>query len=256
MLGSARANPMAMTTSLDLTLFGHLVDRADADIDLAEAALYVAAPEYPGLDVARYVDHLDRLGRIALVRRGDDRLPDGGAGRVLRFLYEELGFKGNAESYYDPRNSYLNEVLDRRTGIPITLAIVLVEVAARAGVPVEGVPFPGHFLARAPGTHGPTLIDPFTGRVLGRADVAELHRRVTGKPGEPDPRHLEPCGKRAILARLLGNLRSIHAQKGDDERLRRVLERLVLVQPTKEALAELARLGGDRPLRGGSTAAN
>ena len=147
-------------------------------------------------------------------------------------------------------------MLDRRTGIPITLAIVLLEVGARAGVPLEGVSFPGHFLVRAPGTHGPTFIDPFVGRVLGRADLRELHQRVAGKDEDPDPKHLAPCGKRAILARLLGNLQRVYASRGDDARLRQVLERLALVAPTKETLAELRRLGGDRPLRGGSSAEN
>lgn len=245
-----------MPPRLDLTLFAHVVDRADEDIDLAEAALLVAAAERPDLDVPRYIGMLDRLGRLARVRRGEDRLPDGGASRVLRFLYDELGFRGNADEYYDPRNSYLDQVLERRKGIPITLAIVLLEVGARAGVAFEGVSFPGHFLVRAPGTHGPTFIDPFVGRPLGRGDLRQLARRVLGKDEDPEPRHLAPCGKRVIVARLLGNLRGIHATSGDDERLRRVLERLVVVAPTKETLAELARLGGDRPLRGGSTADN
>ena len=245
-----------MPPRLDLTLFSHLVDRADEDIELAEAALLVGAMEKPDLDVARYVGVLDRLGQLARLRRGDDRLPDGGASRILRFLFDELGFKGNTEAYYDPKNSFLDEVLDRRTGIPITLAIVLLEVGARAGVPLEGVSFPGHFLVRAPGTHGPTFIDPFVGRVLGRADLRELHQRVAGKDEDPDPKHLAPCGKRAILARLLGNLQRVYASRGDDARLRQVLERLALVAPTKETLAELRRLGGDRPLRGGSSAEN
>lgn len=245
-----------MPTRLDLTLFSHLVGRADADIELAEAALLVGAMDKPDLDLARYVDMLDRLGHVARLRRGDDRLPDGGASRVVRFLFEELGFKGNTERYYEPRNSFLDEVLDRRTGLPITLAIVLLEVGARAGVPLEGVSFPGHFLVRAPGTHGPTFIDPFVGRVLGRADLRELHERTAGKDEDPGPALLAPCGKRAILARLLGNLRGVYASQGDDARLRLVLERLMLVAPTKDGLAELARLGGDRPLRGGSSAEN
>ena len=245
-----------MSPPVDLTLFALLVNRPDDEIDLAEAALLIAAAERPDLDVERYLGTLDRLGRVARLRRGEDRLPDGGVSRVLRFLYEELGYKGNASQYHDPRNSFLDEVIDRRTGIPITLAIVLVEVGRRAGIELAGVSFPGHFLVRAPGTHGPTWIDPFVGRVLGRTNLRELYKRATGKDEDPESRLLEPCTKRAILARLLGNLRGLYASQSDPARLRGVLERLVLVGPTKEIQADLVRLGGARPFRGGSSAEN
>jgi regulator of sirC expression with transglutaminase-like and TPR domain len=245
-----------LRSRVDLTLFAHVVDRPDDAIDLAEATLLVAAPEYPDLDLDRHRGALERLGRLARLRRGEERLPDGGISRVLRFLYEELGFRGNAEHYYDPKNSFLNEVLERRLGIPISLAVVVLEVCRHAGVEAAGVSFPGHFLVRAPGTHGPTLVDPFTGRVLAAADLRQIYKRATGQDRDPDPKLLEPADKRTIITRMLANLRGIYAQQGDDAHLRGVLERLDVLAPARELEAELARLGGARPFRGGSSEAN
>ena len=137
-----------MTARVDLTLFAHLCARPEAELDLAEAALLIAAAESPGLDVARYLGLLDELGRraAAAVSRcaGDEARIE----RAVGFVYGEAGFHGNDEDYYDPRNSFLNEVLDRRTGIPISLALVLTEICQRAGVEARGVSFPGHFLVR------------------------------------------------------------------------------------------------------------
>src|SRR5439155_2918316 len=133
----------------------------------ARAALLIAEPEYPGLELEQYLAALDRLGveaRARLERPGAASEPPLRA--VTRLLHDELGFRGNADDYYDPRNSFLNEVLDRRTGIPITLAIVMLEVAARAGVQAHGVSFPGHFIVRSPGaspSSGPKFFDPFDG---------------------------------------------------------------------------------------------
>src|SRR5262245_6627136 len=131
----------------EITLFSHLVTRPDPELDLARAALLIAEPEYSGLDVARYVEELDRLGTDAAARiaAAPSRAP---LASVIRYLYEEVGFHGNTKDYYDPRNSFLNEVLDRRTGIPISLALVLVEVCRRVGIDARGVSFPGHFLVR------------------------------------------------------------------------------------------------------------
>jgi regulator of sirC expression with transglutaminase-like and TPR domain len=152
-----------MTARADLTLFAHIVSKPEEEIDLAQAALLIAAPEYPSLDIARYMGRLDELGaqarrRAAAAARHPEIAP---IQPVLELLYGEHGFHGNSEDYYDPRNSYLNEALDRRTGIPITLAVVIVEVASRAGVEAHGVSFPAHFLVRARGDDGPIFIDPF-----------------------------------------------------------------------------------------------
>ena len=249
-----------MRNRVDLTLFAHVVARPDAQIDLAQAALLIAETEHPELDSARYVRTLDRLGEQA-ARAIIDAIeePPFGAleaadgGRpvecLLRFLYEEAGFQGNTVDYYDPRNSFLNHVIDRRMGIPITLAVVMMEVGKRAGIEVQGVSFPGHFLARVEGVRGPTFIDPFDGRALTREDLRSLYARVSGErhKRDPDTRLLEAASKKQILVRILNNLRGIYAAQGDLERLRGVLERMDVLAPSEEVREKLEELGGSTP---------
>lgn len=229
--------------SADLALFAHVAARAEEEIDLAQAALVLAEPEYPGLDIARYLDELDELGKLARERlEGREHAGDPPLRRVTRLLHDELGFCGNERDYYDPRNSFLNEVLERRTGIPITLATVAIEVARRAGVVAHGVCFPGHFLLRSPGASGPLFVDPFDGRIAGPDELRTLYARAVGESREPDPRVLEPAGKREILIRMLNNLRAIYTSRDDRPRLRSVLERLQLLSPSDELERELGRL--------------
>ena len=237
----------------ELTLFAHIAARPDAENDLAQAALLIAEDEYPGLDVAAYIDRLDTMGAAARqqlldVDKPGDRRTAARLERVLGFVYRELGFAGNAKDYYDPRNSWLNDVLDRKVGIPITLAVVLLEVFARAGVEAAGVSFPGHFLVRSPGPNGPLFIDPFDGRILDREGLRQLHGRVAGEPSDPDPRLLEPAGKKQVLVRMLHNLRGIFAAGGDRARLRAVLERLEILTPSEELRREIVSLGGESPV--------
>jgi regulator of sirC expression with transglutaminase-like and TPR domain len=237
-----------MSARADLTLFTHVVCRPEAELDLGQAALVIAEPEYPGLDVAHYVDMLDELGAQACGRLLGSEAPlreaqsELALRRILRLVYQDLGFRGNAEDYYDPRNSFLNEVLERRVGIPITLAVVLVEVCARAGVAARGVSFPGHFLVRAPGARGSLWVDPFDGRVLTATELRVLHERFTGQVGDPDPRLLEPAPKAQIVLRMLNNLRAIYGERGDQERLRGVLERIALLAPSEPLDGEPAQL--------------
>lgn len=242
----------------ELTLFAHIAARPDAEIDLAQASLLIAEDEYPGLDVAAYVEKLDAFGdaarsRLVDVDKPGDRRTLARLERVLGYVYGELGFHGNAVDYYDPRNSWLNDVLERRTGIPITLAVVLLEILQRAGVEAAGVSFPGHFLVRAPGPSGPLFVDPFDGRVLSREDLRQLHGRIAGEPSDPDPRLLEPADKRQVLVRMLHNLRGIFAARGDRPRLRATLERLEVLSPSDELRREITALGGDDPLRAGKS---
>ena len=210
------------------------------------------------VDVAHWMDVLEQLGAEARAKVGAaPRNPaenEAALQRVLAFLYRELKFRGNSDDYYDPLNSYLDQVLERRLGIPITLAIVLVEVAARAGVNARGVSFPGHFLVRAPGARGTLLIDPFDGSVVGQAELRVLHARATGEHQDPDPRLLEPAQKREVLLRMLNNLRGIWSQRGDRERLRGVLERVEILAPSAELRRQIEQLGGEAaaPLGRGS----
>jgi regulator of sirC expression with transglutaminase-like and TPR domain len=227
----------------DLTLFSHVASRPEEELDLAQAALLIAEPEYPSLDVARYLEAIDRLG-VAARRFLDSphHAEEPPLRRITRFLHGQQGFHGNAQDYYDPKNSFLNEVLDRKTGIPITLAVVVVEVAHRAGVEAWGVGFPGHFLVRGRVADRPIFIDPFNGNLLDSASLRELHQRATGQNREPDPRLLEPVSKRAILTRMLMNLRTIYQQRSDGERLRGVLLRLQILSPSDELDRALGKL--------------
>jgi regulator of sirC expression with transglutaminase-like and TPR domain len=245
-----------MAASLNLTLFAHTCSRPDAELDLAEAALLISEAEYPGLDVAGYVAHLDDLGqraRATVTRAGtaEARLE-----RAVRFVYEVAGFHGNDEDYYDPRNSFLSDVLDRRTGIPITLAIVLVEVCRRAEIVAQGVSFPGHFLVRCDTPRGMVLIDPFSGRSLGRDELRALFARATGETGEPPGHLLDPARKAQILVRVLNNLRGIYESRGDAARLCGVLERLQVLAPGAALREQIQRLGGDAPWRSGGAGVN
>jgi regulator of sirC expression with transglutaminase-like and TPR domain len=233
----------------DLAIFRHVVCRPEAQLDLAQAALLIAEPEYPNLDIAGYMEILDHIGDEAMRRlegRGNDPLAR--VEHILKMLYGELGFSGNDVDYYDPRNSFLNEVLDRRTGIPITLAVVVIEVCRRAGIDARGVSFPGHFLVRIVDA----FVDPFTGKVLNREDLRTLHGRVAGEPSDPDPRLLEPATNGQILMRMLANLRGVYSARGDRERLYAVLERMDALSPSEDVRRELELLHRTGPSNSGA----
>lgn len=237
-----------MSASLDA--FAELLRRDDTKIDLARGCLMIAEDAYPGLDVEQYLAELERLAM-----RLRARLPQsyGAEERVMalnQFLFDDLGFYGNTDDYYDPRNSYLNEVMDRKTGIPITLAILYMELGRRVGLPLEGVSFPGHFLVRLRLRRGTLVLDPFSGGVPQSED--ELHQRLKrvipeGATGDipvaelPLDQFLEPASKRQILARVLRNLKGIYRQADKPERLLEVLDRILLVNP--QARAELRDRG-------------
>ena len=230
--------------------FAELLARDETEIDLARACLLIAADAYPGLDVEGYLGEIERL---AVRLRG--RMPPGGGAqdRVValnRFLFDDLGYSGNADNYYDPRNSYLNEVLDRRTGIPITLSVLYLEIGWRVGLELEGVSFPGHFLVRLRVPGAMLVLDPFSGgEALAETDLRERLQRVIpegaagGVPVDALPLDpfLEPAGKRQILARLLRNLKGIYREKDQPQRLLDVLSRMLVVSP--EAHGELRERG-------------
>jgi len=233
-----------------LEAFAALIARDDARIDLARACLMIAEDAYPGLDVDRYMGEIERM---AIRLRG--RLPKTGGAeeRVValnQFLYEDLGYWGNTDDYYDPRNSYLNEVIERKTGIPITMSILYMELGRRIGLPLEGVSFPGHFLVRLRLRGGTLVLDPFAGGAPQSED--ELRSRV--KRVIPDgvaddlpaaelplDQFLEPATNRQILSRLLRNLKGIYRKSDTPERMLDVLNRMLLVTP--DASAELRDRG-------------
>jgi regulator of sirC expression with transglutaminase-like and TPR domain len=233
-----------MSERAGLTLFAHVCARADADLDLAEAALLIAEMEYPGLDVAHYGRALDQVGRDCKFATSRASSEEERIALAVHHVYGAAGFHGNQDDYYDPRNSFLSDVIDRKTGIPITLAVVLTEVCRRAGVDARGVSFPAHFLVRADTARGTILVDPFAGRPLGQEELRALYARATGQHADPPARLLEPATKAQILARILNNLRSIYEQRRDEPRLRAVLERLHVLTPSDDLRHRIEELGG------------
>ena len=207
-----------------------LVAGGERDVDLARASLLVACEEYPGLDVGAY---LDRIDAMAEALRGRLESSAGGTVRALnRVLFEEEGFHGNVREYYDPRNSFLNDVLDRRMGIPITLSTVYIAVGRRAGVKVEGVGLPGHFRVRVAAAAGEALVDPFhLGVVMTEKDCQDRLDRIYAGRVRLDREMLAPCPPWAMLSRMVRNLKAIHVKEGDAVRALRAADLLVLLNP-------------------------
>ncbi len=217
---------------------------AQEPVDLARAALAVAREEYPDLDEGRYLRILDELASGVHAGLPAGASPERKVGRLNSYLFHELGFVGNRGDYYDPRNSYLNEVLDRRTGIPLTLSIVYMEVGRRCGLRVEGVGFPGHFLCKVHLVGGELVVDPFhRGLLLG---LDELKRRLAAAVGDQvkfDARVLRAAKPREILVRMLQNLRSVYQERNDMPRALSAVDRLLLLAPENvRGLRERARL--------------
>jgi regulator of sirC expression with transglutaminase-like and TPR domain len=212
-----------------------LLELPDEELNLAEAALLIATHEYPELQVGAYLERLDDMGQAVRARLLPRAEPAALVAELNQFLFEEEGFAGNLKDYYDPRNSYLNEVLDRRLGIPITLSMVYLEVGRRIGLPLEGVSFPGHFLVKFPVSGGEVVLDPFSGGVS--LTEEELESRIEHVYGQqaaarmPVQRFLVAARKRDILARMLRNLKSIHMHQGKWEKALGVLDRLLLIEP-------------------------
>lgn len=215
--------------------FAELVSGSEADLNLAEAALLIAQEEQPELDVAAYLGRLD-----ALADSVRSRLPEAASFADIiqalnTVLFEEEGLSGNQTDYHDPRNSFLNEVLDRKLGIPITLSLVYIEVGNRLGVPLVGVGFPGHFVVKYAGPDGETVLDPFqAGSRVSQAQMEDKLRAMYG-PNNPFagqlPKLLAAVGKKDMLLRMLRNLKQIYTQKEDFERALSVAERILLVAP-------------------------
>lgn len=204
--------------------------RGDDEIDIAEAALVLASEEYGEIDVGDYLRRLEQLAAKANRFIGDVGTPRDRIERLNDFLFVEEGFSGNRDDYYDPRNSYLNDVIDRRTGIPISLAVLYCNLAQRLQLPVFGVSFPGHFLARHLGDPD-VIIDPFFGRVITEDECARRLEGIYGESVEFDTRLLNPAGPREILSRMLNNLKQIYVEQNDFLRALRCADRIVVLQP-------------------------
>ncbi len=210
---------------------GRLLSQPDGRIDLARTALAIARWQYPALDVDGYLDCLDGLARgVDGARRPADAL--GRLHRLREYLFVEQGFAGDREDYYDPRNSFLNEVLDRRRGIPISLSLVLIEVGKRLGLEIEGIGLPGHFIAGARLDGSRILLDPFNGgALLTPGACEELVGRVLGRKVRLEASHYAPVSSRQLVARMLGNLKGVYWRREAWEKVVGVIDRLLLLDP-------------------------
>jgi regulator of sirC expression with transglutaminase-like and TPR domain len=214
---------------VDATL-AQLVRDPGHPCDLAELALHLARDEYPHIDVEAYLGELSGMAHEARTYvRGDLAARVHG---LCRYLFHEMGFRGNRDNYYDARNSYLNQVLDRRTGIPITLSVVAGAVGRRAGLDVVGVGLPGHFVAKAVADGQEIIFDPFHGgRVLTPGDCEILVEQVTGVAFHATADTVRALPPALVVQRMLTNLKVAYLRDGDFPRAVRVLERLRQLKP-------------------------
>ncbi len=224
-----------MGERLTLPEWSSLAAQADNTVPLLETALLIARDEYPDLDADLYdtlaQSHAEHLRpEIDAIEAWPLKMA-----AINRHLFDELGYTGNHDEYYDPRNSYLNEVFERRLGNPITLAMVQMEVARRLGVPLDGVSFPGHFLVRLPVDDGILVMDPFNGgRPLGADELRERAKPHLGGdiPDDNALMHiLDPASHRAILIRMLRNLHGVYAERDEWDRAARSADRVLKLSP-------------------------
>jgi regulator of sirC expression with transglutaminase-like and TPR domain len=215
----------------------HALIVAGDRFDMARAALAIARIAYPTLDPSTYLRRLDALAAAVRPRLAPEMPAEEAAAVLATYLFAECGFRGNRADYYDPRNSFLNDVIERRTGIPITLALIFIEVSTRLGLRVEGVGFPGHFLVRVIGAKGSLLLDPFFGgRVLSAADLLSRWRESLGAeraatverlPAEA----LATAAPSAILSRMLRNLLRIYLERGEHPSALETVDLLLVLVP-------------------------
>jgi regulator of sirC expression with transglutaminase-like and TPR domain len=227
----------------DLQRFAELVTRDQ--FDLAEVSLLLAQDAYPNLDVSAAQASIENMVGVVKARLPEDAFAEQRIQALNHYLFDELGFVGNNDDYFDPRNSYLNDVLERRTGIPITLSILYIELARRLALTAHGISFPGHFMVSIQVSRGQLVLDPFN-----RAEpqsVADLRQRLAKVLPKPvaDQTSLDPylvvATPRDIIARVLRNLKHIHSKAGQMESALAVMNRMLLVVP--ESAEELRDRG-------------
>lgn len=223
---------MNMSQSTARDRFVQEIQQADEAIDLAAAALYIAQEEYPELDCGAYLYRLDTMALQLRDRLPTESYPLKRLRAISEYLFEAQGFVGNSQNYYDPRNSFLNQVLDRRTGIPITLSLVYLELARRIGFPMAGVGMPGHFLLRPTLEDMAIFVDAFhKGEIMFEEDCRDRIQMLYGKDVRLRPEHLDPIGPRPFLARILMNLKVIYLQQQDIARALSTVDRILLLMP-------------------------
>lgn len=221
---------------MDDASFAQIAELPEAEIDLAAAALLIAQGEYPQLQIDPYLRLLDEYADLVRARLPEGATPELTLGRLNQFLFEQLGFAGNATDFYDPRNSFLNEVIDRKLGIPISISIVYLEVGQRLGLPLTGVSFPGHFLVKMPIEAGTLVLDPFNAGIT--LDLDDLQRRLqttygadTDAAKTPLNTLLAAATKKDILLRMLRNLKGVYVHKNDFAKALAVMNKIIALAP-------------------------
>ena len=226
----SRSDP-AMLPQVFLALVGQEVE--DDRIDLVRAALTIAQSEYPNLEVDAYCVRIENLALRVKQQVRNLGHPSESIATLNRVLFKEEGFRGNAEDYYDPRNSFLNDVLDRKLGIPITLAVVYMEVARRVGFPLVGVGMPGHFLLKHYDVEGPEIvIDPFNrGSILTVSDCQRFLDQIYGGQLQLQPEFLTAVSRRQVLVRMLNNLKSIYLSSRNFRKALPIVDLILAIYP-------------------------
>jgi regulator of sirC expression with transglutaminase-like and TPR domain len=218
------------------------VQQPDEYIDLAKAALLIAQEEYPDLYPEEYINALDTMAFELSERLPNERYPMRVIQSINKYLYEDLGFSGNTKTYYDPRNSFLNDVIERRTGIPITLALIYLEVARRIDFPMVGVGMPGHFLIRPDIPDMNIFVDAFhTGNVMFPQDCQDRLSQIYQQPVTLKPEHLVTVSNKQLLGRILSNLKYVYLNQQELEKALAAVERILLLSP--DAILEIRDRG-------------
>lgn len=221
-----------MQLSLARRCFIREIRQPDETINLERAALYIAQEAYPTLDIDESLDRLDTMAKAIGDRLPESRYPLKIIQTINQYLYDDLGFNGNRMDYYNPQNSYLNQVLETRRGIPISLSLVYLSLAKRLHFPMLGIGMPGHFLIRPDIREMNVYVDAFnSGEVLFPEDCEALLQKLYQEPVKLDPAHLKPVSNREFLARILGNLKGIALNQGDMANALAAVERILLLFP-------------------------
>ncbi len=222
--------------------FERVIELPDAEINLAEGALILAADEYPDLDVSRYLAELDALAGTVAPRIAASDEPRAILAALNAFLFDELGFSGNRQDYYDPRNSYLNDVLTRRTGIPISLSVLSIALAQRLRLPIVGVGLPGHFCCKWQTATHEIVFDPFNGGEILDIPAIQARVRATAQPHATfEPDWLDAVGNKYILYRMLNNLKTLFIRRGQLRRAQQAVDKMLLLDP--RASSEIRDMG-------------
>lgn len=208
------------------------INQPDREISLSKAALLLAQTEYPNLEVEYYLERLGEMAEQLRDRLPKSRYPLKMVQTINSYLYEELGFSGNKNNYYDPRNSFLNDVLERRIGLPISLSLVYLEIAQYLDFPMVGIGMPGHFLIRPQFEDVGIFVDAFNqGEVLFPQDCEDILSRIYQRPVTIKAEFLQPIDRRSFLARMLNNLKGIYLNQSQFEKALEIIEWLLLLFP-------------------------